>query len=34
MFRASDAGLIPMMYPDYKLVEDVKASEFLKNFGK
>ncbi len=29
---ASDAGLIPMMYPDYKLVEDSKAREFFERF--
>ena len=29
---ASDAGLIPMMYPDYKLVEDFKSREFFEEF--
>ena len=30
---ASDAGLIPMMYPDYQLVEKDDKKIFLKNFG-
>ena len=29
---ASDAGLIPMMYPDYKLVDDTDNIEFYKDF--
>ena len=35
MFKVpSDAGLIPMMYPDYQLVEKNNNKDFLKNFGK
>ncbi|MBT3552850.1 MAG: formate dehydrogenase subunit alpha [Rhodospirillaceae bacterium] len=29
---ASDAGLIPMMYPDYKLVSDRKNQEYFEDF--
>ena len=29
---ASDAGLIPMMYPDYQLVEKNEKKEFFENF--
>jgi len=29
---ASDAGLIPMMYPDYELVENNKNKKFFENF--
>ena len=29
---ASDAGLIPMMYPDYQLVEKDEKKEFFENF--
>ena len=29
---ASDAGLIPMMYPDYNLVDQNKNIEFFKKF--
>ena len=31
---ASDAGLIPMMYPDYQLVENKNNLEFFENFWK
>ncbi len=29
---ASDAGLIPMMYPDYQLVEEKDKKDFFENF--
>ncbi|HCK77126.1 MAG TPA: formate dehydrogenase subunit alpha, partial [Gammaproteobacteria bacterium] len=29
---ASDAGLIPMMFPDYRRVDDAEASEFFSNY--
>jgi len=31
---ASDAGLIPMMYPDYQLVEDIKHKDFFEKSWK
>ncbi len=31
---ASDAGLIPMMYPDYQLVENKKNKNFFEKFWK
>ena len=31
---ASDAGLIPMMYPDYKLVDEDKNKKFYEEFWK
>jgi formate dehydrogenase major subunit len=31
---ASDAGLIPMMYPDYQLVNNDKTRKFFENFWK
>ena len=31
---ASDAGLIPMMYPDYQLVNEDKTRKFFEDFWK